>query len=58
MTLVPVTRSIQLDEKELHEDFLRSSGPGGQNVKLFCSITVNAKPMRSFSSSCGETPPC
>ena len=32
MTLVPVTRSIQLDEKELHEDFLRSSGPGGQNV--------------------------
>lgn len=32
MTLVPVTRSISLDEKELHEDFLRSSGPGGQNV--------------------------
>lgn len=32
MTLIPVTRSIQLDEKELHEDFLRSSGPGGQNV--------------------------
>jgi predicted ribonuclease YlaK len=23
---------LMLDEKELHEDFLRSSGPGGQNV--------------------------
>ena len=32
MTVVPVTRGISLDEKELHEDFLRSSGPGGQNV--------------------------
>jgi ribosome-associated protein len=30
--LIPVTRSISLDEKELQEDFLRSSGPGGQNV--------------------------
>lgn len=32
MTLVPVTRGIQLDERELTEDFLRASGPGGQNV--------------------------
>ena len=30
--LIPVTRSIFLDETELHEDFLRASGAGGQNV--------------------------
>jgi ribosome-associated protein len=30
--LIPVTRSISLDESELHEDFLRASGAGGQNV--------------------------
>ncbi len=54
MTLVPVTRSISLDEKELHEDFLRSSGPGGQNVKTLCvnadvtiSLTLAAPPEKS-----------
>ncbi len=30
--LIPVTRSISLDDGELHEDFLRASGAGGQNV--------------------------
>jgi ribosome-associated protein len=30
--LIPVTRTISLDDTELHEDFLRSSGAGGQNV--------------------------
>jgi ribosome-associated protein len=30
--LIPVTRTISLDDAELHEDFLRSSGAGGQNV--------------------------
>jgi ribosome-associated protein len=30
--VIPVTRSIALDERELTEDFLRASGPGGQNV--------------------------
>jgi ribosome-associated protein len=30
--LIPVTRTIALDETELHEDFLRASGAGGQNV--------------------------
>lgn len=29
---VPVTAEIQVDEAELHETFLRASGPGGQNV--------------------------
>jgi ribosome-associated protein len=30
--MIQVTRSIALDERELTEDFLRASGPGGQNV--------------------------
>lgn len=31
--LIPVTRTIALDEAELHEDFLRASGAGGQNIQ-------------------------
>jgi ribosome-associated protein len=31
--MIRITRSIALDESELHEDFIRSSGPGGQNVQ-------------------------
>jgi ribosome-associated protein len=30
--LIPVTRTIAIDDAELHEDFLRASGAGGQNV--------------------------
>jgi len=30
--VIEVTRRIHLNEAELHEDFLRASGPGGQNV--------------------------
>ena len=30
---IPVTRSISLDDSELHEDFLRASGAGGQNIQ-------------------------
>lgn len=32
MTLIRVTANISIDETELHEKFVRSSGPGGQNV--------------------------
>lgn len=31
--MIRVTPSIALDESELREDFLRASGPGGQNVQ-------------------------
>ncbi|MCA3338387.1 MAG: aminoacyl-tRNA hydrolase [Roseomonas sp.] len=31
--MIRVTESISIDEAELHEDFLRSSGAGGQNVQ-------------------------
>jgi ribosome-associated protein len=30
--MIRVTPTIALDERELHEDFIRASGPGGQNV--------------------------
>lgn len=30
---IPVTRAIVLDADELHEDFLRASGAGGQNIQ-------------------------
>jgi ribosome-associated protein len=31
--LIPVTGTISLDDSELHEDFLRASGAGGQNIQ-------------------------
>jgi ribosome-associated protein len=30
--MIHVTKDILLDENEIEEDFIRSSGPGGQNV--------------------------
>ncbi len=30
--MIPITRDLTLDETELHEIFIRASGPGGQNV--------------------------
>lgn len=30
--MIPITRRIAIDERELDESFLRASGPGGQNV--------------------------
>lgn len=30
--MIPVTRSIVLDDEEIVETFVRASGPGGQNV--------------------------
>jgi ribosome-associated protein len=33
VAVIPVTARIALDERELHEDFLRASGAGGQNIQ-------------------------
>lgn len=30
--MIPITDAIALDEREVEETFIRSSGPGGQNV--------------------------
>jgi ribosome-associated protein len=30
--MIPITARIVLDDSEIEESFVRSSGPGGQNV--------------------------
>lgn len=30
--MIPITRTISIDEKAVEETFIRASGPGGQNV--------------------------
>lgn len=30
--MIPITRAIVIDEKEIQESFVRASGPGGQSV--------------------------
>ena len=30
--MIPISHGIAIDESEIHFDFLRASGPGGQNV--------------------------
>ncbi len=32
ITVIQITKDISIDEKEIVEEFIRSSGPGGQNV--------------------------
>ena len=39
--MIPVTKTIALDERELEERFIRASGPGGQNVnKLSTAVQL------------------
>ncbi|MFX8000784.1 peptide chain release factor-like protein, partial [Acinetobacter baumannii] len=35
--MIPITRSISLDEREIEESFVRASGPGGQHVNTTSS---------------------
>lgn len=35
--MIEITPSLFIDEKEIHFDFIRSSGPGGQNVNKVAS---------------------
>ena len=30
--MIQITRNISIDEREIQEEFVRSSGPGGQNI--------------------------
>ena len=48
--MIRVTDSIFIDESELTEDFVRSSGPGGQNVnKLSTAVQLRFDARRSPS---------
>ena len=46
--MIRITDSISIDEAELHESFVRSSGPGGQNVnKLSTAVQLRFDVRRS-----------
>ncbi|HEX2653065.1 MAG TPA: alternative ribosome rescue aminoacyl-tRNA hydrolase ArfB [Xanthobacteraceae bacterium] len=48
--MIPITRSIAIDESEIEESFIRSSGPGGQNVnKLATAVQIRFDVRRSPS---------
>ena len=48
--MIPITGSISLDENELEESFVRSSGPGGQNVnKVESAVQLRFDARRSPS---------
>ena len=46
--MIRITDRISIDESELHETFVRSSGPGGQNVnKLSTAVQLRFDARRS-----------
>jgi ribosome-associated protein len=48
--MIRVTATISLDEREIEENFVRSSGPGGQNVnKLSTAVQLRFDVRRSPS---------
>jgi ribosome-associated protein len=50
MMMIQVTSSIQIGEQELQESFIRSSGPGGQNVnKVATAVQLRFDVARSPS---------
>jgi ribosome-associated protein len=52
--MIAVTRTITLDERELEEHFIRSSGPGGQNVNKV-STAVQLRFAIDASPTLGES---
>jgi len=50
--MIQITDSILIDESEIQEDFIRSSGPGGQNVnKVATAVQLRFDAGRSPSLS-------
>lgn len=48
--MIHITPSIALDENEIHEEFIRASGPGGQNVnKVATAVQLRFNARRSPS---------
>jgi len=38
--MLKITNTITIEDDELEEKFIRSPGPGGQNVKIFCTFKL------------------
>jgi ribosome-associated protein len=50
--MIQITPSISIDESELHEEFIRSPGPGGQNVnKVSTAVQLRFDAVHSSSLS-------
>ena len=48
--MIPITRGIVIDAREIQEDFIRASGPGGQNVnKVATAVQLRFDVRRSPS---------
>jgi ribosome-associated protein len=48
--MIPITATISIDEREIEESFVRSSGPGGQNVnKVSTAVQLRFDARRSPS---------
>ncbi len=48
--MITITNSISIDEKEISEEFVRSSGPGGQNVnKVSTAVQLRINVLKSES---------
>ena len=48
--MIPITPTIAIDERELREEFVRASGPGGQNVnKVATAVQLRFDVRRSPS---------
>jgi len=50
--MIPITAAIAIKESEIQEDFVRSTGPGGQNVnKVSSAVQLRFDILLTFAYS-------